>query len=241
MSACKNCGTALDDAYCPHCGQKDIDLGRPVLDLAGELVRETFDVDGRMFRTLRLLFVRPGALTRDYLAGHRQRFTPPLRLYLVISVLFFLAMSFAASQGALLEGGQTLDADAPTQARLLAEEFPRLMFLLLPVFALMLKVAFRQRLYFDHLIYSLHLHSAAYVILAVLVPLDGVADRHWLPLIVQLASLYYLVSYVIISLRRVYEVSRGRAATVGVGILFAYLILMSIGIGLAQHVGGPLA
>ena len=241
MSVCKNCDTALDDVFCPHCGQKNVDLGRPILELAGELIRETFDVDGRMFRTLRLLFVRPGALTREYLAGHRQRYTPPLRLYLVISVLFFLAMSWAASQGALLEGGQTMDADAPTQARLLGEEFPRLMFLLLPVFALLLKVAFRDRLYFDHLIYSLHLHSAAYVILAVMVPLDGIADRHWLPLVVQLASLYYLLSYVMISLRRVYEVSRGRASTVGLGVLVAYVILMSISIDVSQRLGSFLS
>ena len=40
----------------------------------------------------RVLFARPGALTREYLAGHRQRYTPPLRLYLVFSVLFFLNM-----------------------------------------------------------------------------------------------------------------------------------------------------
>ena len=241
MSACKNCGTALDDAFCPRCGQKNLDLGRPIVDLAGELIRETFDVDGRMFRTLRLLFVRPGALTREYLAGHRQRYTPPLRLYLVISVLFFLTMSWAASQGVLLEGGQTMDDDAPTQARLLGDEFPRVMFLLLPVFALLLKVAFRDRLYFDHLIYSLHVHSAAYVILAVMVPLDGIADRHWLPLIVQVASLYYLLSYVIGSLRRVYGVSRGRAATVGIGVLVAYVILMSISIDVSQRLGSGLS
>ena len=36
MSACKNCGTALDDVFCPRCGQKDLDLGRPIADLAGE-------------------------------------------------------------------------------------------------------------------------------------------------------------------------------------------------------------
>jgi hypothetical protein len=134
-----------------------------------------------------------------------------------------------------------MDADAPTQARLLGEEFPRLMFLLLPVFALLLKVVFRDRLYFDHLIYSLHLHSAAYVILAVMVPLDGIADRHWLPLIVQLASLYYLLSYVILSLRRVYGVRPGRAATVGIGVLVVYVILMAISIDVSQRLGSVLS
>ena len=48
----------------------------------------------------------------------------------------------------------------------MSDQMPRLMFLLLPVFALLLKAFFRDRLYFDHLIFSLHLHSAAFVISA---------------------------------------------------------------------------
>jgi hypothetical protein len=237
LSACKNCGTALTDVYCPHCGQKDVDLGRPIVDLAGELIRETFEVDGRMFRTLRLLFARPGALTSEYLAGHRRRYTPPLRLYLVISVLFFVAMAWAASHGALLEDGETLDADAPGQAQLIGDELPKLMFFLLPVFALLIKAAFRDRLYFDHLIYALHFHSAAYVALAVLIPLDGVADRHWLPLVVQLLAFAYLIGYFVKSLRRVYGAESGKASSVAVGVLFAYIIIMTLGIQLGRGLG----
>src|SRR4029453_9696672 len=42
--------------------------------------------------TLRLLFTRPGQLTAEMLAGRRARYIPPVRLYLVASVVFFLAL-----------------------------------------------------------------------------------------------------------------------------------------------------
>ncbi len=40
--------------------------------------------------SLRILGRRPGALTKQYLMGHRARVVPPLRLYLARSVAFFL-------------------------------------------------------------------------------------------------------------------------------------------------------
>jgi len=176
-------------------------------------------------------------LTREYLDGRRQRYTPPLRLYLVVSLLFFVAMSWAAGRGLLLEDGETLGTDAPEQARLLADELPRLMFLLLPAFALLLKGAFPRRLYFDHLIYSLHFHSAAFVALAVMLPLDAMANRHWLPLVLQLVAFGYLIHYFMASLRRVYEAAWGRTVATGVGIFVAYLVLLTLAVTL-RHAGG---
>ena len=46
-------------------------------------------VDDRLWKTLYTLLLKPGVLTREYFADHRARYLPPVRLYLVISVLFF--------------------------------------------------------------------------------------------------------------------------------------------------------
>ncbi|MBV8306736.1 MAG: DUF3667 domain-containing protein [Gammaproteobacteria bacterium] len=46
--------------------------------------------DSRLWRTLGALLLRPGYLTRQFLEGRRARYLPPVRLYLVISLLFFL-------------------------------------------------------------------------------------------------------------------------------------------------------
>ena len=59
-----------------------------------ELAEEAWDafvsVDGKLVGSVRLLATRPGELTARYLAGHRARYIPPLRLYLACSVAFFV-------------------------------------------------------------------------------------------------------------------------------------------------------
>ena len=228
MSQCKNCGAYLTETYCPRCGQKDVDLERPILVLIGEVLRETLDLDGRAIRTTRALLAHPGLLTREYLAGHRRRYTPPVRLYLVVSVSFFLLTTWLASRGMLLEEGQDLASDAPDQARFLGDELPRLMFVLLPVFALLLKLAFWRSLYFDHLIFSLHFHAAAYITLALMLPLEKVSNESWLAVGAQIVLLNYLVAYLVIALRQVYRCTWTGAAVRSSVLLMGYLIVFSM-------------
>ena len=86
--ACENCATPLRGAFCHRCGQS---AHNPIHHL-GHAVEEVFEsfwhLDGRIFRTLRELFA-PGRVARDYLAGHRVRYIPPLRLFVVLSLLTF--------------------------------------------------------------------------------------------------------------------------------------------------------
>ena len=224
---CKNCDSRLAGSYCSDCGQKDLDLDRPFGELVADVARETFDLDGRAWRTLKTLFRRPGLLTSEFLAGKRRSYTPPLRLYLFISVSFFVLMAWVAGQGILLEPGQTTGADADVQARFLAEVLPRLMFLLLPAFALLLKLLLHKRLYLDHLVFSVHLHSAAYIVLVFMVPIENVAETFRPALIAQLLLLAYLVVYMVLALRRVYATNWFGAALRTVVILFAYMVLVS--------------
>jgi hypothetical protein len=228
MGRCRNCDTTLDDLYCPACGQKDVDLERPFFALLGEAVSEAVDLDGRAWRTVRTLFAQPGRLTEEFLAGKRKTYTSPLRLYLFISVAFFLLMAWVAGQGLLLDQGQSIDADAPAQAQFMSDQMPRLMFLLLPVFALLLKAVFPRRLYFDHLILSVHLHSAAFVILAMMMPVEKVASENLAALILQLVMFAYFVVYLIASLRRVYSISWAGSIGRAMAVLFGYLVVFSM-------------
>ena len=41
--------------------------------------------------------IRPGRLTLDYLEGKRARYMPPFRMYLVLSVIFFVVAFFLAA------------------------------------------------------------------------------------------------------------------------------------------------
>jgi len=179
MTQCRNCRETFDGAYCPNCGQRDIDLARPISELVGEVLKETFEIDGRALRTIRTLFLQPGLLTREFLAGRRRFYTSPIRLYLLISVTFFVLISWLASQGVLLMPELDPTQDAANQARFMSNELPRLMFVLLPIFAVLLKIVFPRRLFLDHIIFSIHLHSAAYIALALLLPLERMADENW--------------------------------------------------------------
>ena len=87
---CDNCGAAVSGHYCAACGQR---LEAPVQSLwhfTQEATEDLTHTDSRLWRTLGALLFRPGYLTREFLAGRRVRYLPPVRLYLVISVAFFL-------------------------------------------------------------------------------------------------------------------------------------------------------
>ncbi|MEJ8567096.1 DUF3667 domain-containing protein [Elongatibacter sediminis] len=88
--ACLNCGTPLQGPFCHYCGQPDRHLLRFFPVLLRELLEDFIDLDSRFMRTLRPLLFHPGRLTRDYLDGRRFRYTPPLRLYIFSSMVFFI-------------------------------------------------------------------------------------------------------------------------------------------------------
>ena len=195
--------------------------------LVADVLKETFDLDGRASRTVQALLLQPGFLTNEFLAGRRKSYTPPLRLYLVVSVSFFILVAWLAGRGVLLDPGVTEDADAASQAQFLSNELPRLMFVLLPIFALLLKIAFRQRLYFDHIIFSLHLHCAAYIVLAPMLPIEELANEYWFLLVAQVILLIGFVSYFIASVRRVYRASWFITGIKSIVVLFGYMLVVS--------------
>jgi len=87
---CDNCGAAVSGRFCTACGQR---LEPPVHSLwhfSGVAIEDLTHADSRLWRTLGTLLFRPGHLTREFLDGRRVRYLPPVRLYLVISLLFFL-------------------------------------------------------------------------------------------------------------------------------------------------------
>ncbi|HSG96871.1 MAG TPA: DUF3667 domain-containing protein [Woeseiaceae bacterium] len=228
MSECQNCQARLDGAYCGNCGQRNIDLERPIWNLVADIIKETFEVDGRTWLTIKTLLGQPGRLTSDFLAGRRRMYTPPLRLYLVVSISFFVIVAWLASSGILLEPGQDPTFDAAVQAQFLSDDLPRLMFVLLPVFALLLKGVYRSHLYFNHLIFAIHLHTIGYIVLALMLPIEDIASQYVGLAIAQAVLLAYFLVYFIIAAHRVYRSSWPIAALKSLAVLFGYMIVVSI-------------
>lgn len=92
---CPNCGTPLEGHYCYECGQSSDTHHRSLPHLIWEAIEGMFHLDGRLQRTLPLLFFKPGVLAKDYMEGRIARHVPPFRTFLVALLLFIFAAEHA--------------------------------------------------------------------------------------------------------------------------------------------------
>jgi len=91
---CLNCGAHLTGQYCGQCGQRAVGRFISIWQLLRDAFGDLFELDSRLWRTMIPLLNRPGLLTKDYLQGRRARYMPPFRMYLVLSLLFFVVAFF---------------------------------------------------------------------------------------------------------------------------------------------------
>lgn len=95
---CLNCGAECHGPFCAACGQRFVPPNPTVAELTADAWHELSGYDGRIASTLRGL-LHPGKLTRDYLSGQRARYLPPVRVYLIVSVLYFVVAASAPNLG----------------------------------------------------------------------------------------------------------------------------------------------
>ena len=144
-------------------------------------LHELTHFDSKIFRTVQALLFRPGLLTVEYLAGRRQRYVLPLRLFLVIFALnLFLytrpgaalydvhVMASAGAQGKVLDSKLERAAAKKNMAKeALLEQINEhwqhnaSLFQLGDVFffAVWLAVLNWRRYFVEHLIFALHMLS----------------------------------------------------------------------------------
>ena len=99
---CAACGEGLAGRFCHACGERGAGTREESLAaFVREQVHEATSADGRLWRTVKALFV-PGKLTEEYLDGRRTLYVRPIRIFLVLNVLLFFALS--GSPGTILRG-----------------------------------------------------------------------------------------------------------------------------------------
>jgi len=226
---CKNCEQTLpgDAAYCSACGQSLRRITRPWLEASKEVAEELFDVDGRMLRSFRYLLSRPGFLSHEYINGHRVAYTSPVRMYLVVSLLFFLVLPLI-----LPERTDFTNEDHNFSADL----YSKAMFLLLPVFSLLLKLFYRRSYYLAHLVFTAYLFSAMFIGFAALMSIETAADRYLMVFALQFVIFMAMGYYVVAALRKTYGESWAKSTLKFFGLLLAFLPVLAISIELASHV-----
>lgn len=95
---CTNCGKELpqQENFCPECGQENDNKRQTFGNLMFELIQGFMSVDSRLTQSLPALLFRPGLLSKEYLRGRRQRYLDPIRMFITITVLYFLIASFGS-------------------------------------------------------------------------------------------------------------------------------------------------
>jgi hypothetical protein len=275
-SNCLNCGASLVGPWCAQCGQRDPHPDVPLHELLHDIAHEFTHWDGKVLGTIRELVSRPGQLTVDFLAGRRARWLPPFRLYLIVSVAYFLSVPaeemithrgakaitqvtlpdtlIALDQGARArrvlrpEVAAQLDSSALGHVlsssriervlnekeeydRALRAALPKIMFVLLPLFALFLRVAYRATYpgYVPHLYFSIHLHAFAFVALTLTVVLRLLGSIR-VDEFAAVAFFVVLAWYTFAAIRRVYGGTVGRTLLRGgaVGVSYAAAFMASL-------------
>lgn len=270
--------------------------------IIGESFLDYFHFDSKLFRTLRPLIFKPGQLTMEFMTGKRKSFVEPFKLFLVISVIYFLLLplnkesapepEFSGNsgnshlrvntgkpnnitytlQGISLssEGQDTIRKEVDTigMKRYIDKHFAKsgwgsklfikqvlkimlysgqsfksvlehtaskMIFLLIPVFALLLKLCYlrSKRLYFEHLIFSLHIHAFVFFLLFIALLIEFLVPVKMIILI-----LIFLL-YLYFALKRNYQEPVGKTlwklfqvvllyCIIALPVFFFLLILVSV-------------
>ena len=226
ISQCPNCSAEVADEYCPLCGQRRI---RPE-ELSGrrflhELVDEitSFRSKFKTLDTLRGLLI-PGWLAAEYLAGRRQPYLSPFKVYLVCAAMFFFSAPMAGfTLASMLQSDQSGVLEALVSARAaergldipqvnarfdarVQSVFTITLGAVALVFAAMLQLLFRTQHspYGAHLMFALHFVALSYLVTI----LAGLGRRLGLSVDVTAAAGYVLiVPYLGVALKRVYRES----------------------------------
>lgn len=89
---CLNCGHLVEERFCTHCGQENLQPKESIGHIIGHFFADITHFDSKLFITLKDLILRPGFLTKEYVAGRRMSYLNPIRMYIFISAIFFLAV-----------------------------------------------------------------------------------------------------------------------------------------------------
>ncbi|WP_196141187.1 DUF3667 domain-containing protein [Aliikangiella sp. G2MR2-5] len=117
---CANCQSDLFGEFCAHCGQAAKSRRGPIWQVVAEFSEEVFAPRSKLITSLFTLLFKPGLLSRKFLDGKRVSVLPPVRMYLVISLAFFIVFEIPdidVSEQNIYIGGILLGHETPIEGR----------------------------------------------------------------------------------------------------------------------------
>lgn len=95
--ACLNCEQPFvgHEKFCSYCGQKNDSKKLYFSTFINNLFSGFLSYDSRLWNTFIPLLTKPGYVSKHYIEGKRTRFVNPFRLYLNVSIIFFLILGIS--------------------------------------------------------------------------------------------------------------------------------------------------
>src|SRR6188508_1592278 len=91
---CLNCGHIVEERFCSHCGQENLEIQDSAFHLIIHYIQDLFHYDGKFWHTLKTLMLKPGQVAVEYMEGKRTRNLKPVQFYVFASTVFFLLLFY---------------------------------------------------------------------------------------------------------------------------------------------------
>nr|WP_320059460.1 DUF3667 domain-containing protein [uncultured Bacteroides sp.] len=89
---CNNCHIEFEGNYCSNCGQSRSASRFTYKSVIKSIFHSLSHIDGSFFSTIKELFIRPGYMISDYIAGRRVIYFPPIQMLFILGALYMLLL-----------------------------------------------------------------------------------------------------------------------------------------------------
>jgi len=202
---CLNCGHTIHEyKYCPECGQENADYRVRLGVLIRYYLSKYLRLDIKWVRTVKTLLWQPWKLTETFLSGKRKQYTHPFRLYLVLSVLFFLGLRLQVVNQSPDNDKRKLklnfftvqterDVNMQKVLNQIMAQLPNAVLLSVPLSALVLTGFYymsKKYFFFDHFILMLHYYAYVFLISLPFLFIPQIGDFSFISLLLAIVYLW---------------------------------------------------
>jgi hypothetical protein len=187
--------------------------------LLDDFLKDYIAFDSKLFRSIVPLITKPGLITMEFLNGKRQKFIPPIRVFIFLSFIYF-GLTYILNDDST-SGLVTIDGEVQGSelGRAFYDEFLNnfnlVIFFFTPLQALLIMLFYRskERRYFvNFFVYTLHLFSfffllGTFFVIAnyILTSMSESQIVDYLLFGIVVAIAIYVMIYSVISLKRVFN------------------------------------
>jgi len=88
---CKSCGNSFTGFYCNQCGEKVIlPQDRSLKKLMSSILVALTFADSKLFKSLQLVLLNPGFLSKEFAEGRRVKYLAPMSLFFLLNLVYFI-------------------------------------------------------------------------------------------------------------------------------------------------------